>query len=165
MIIYWDSNVFLSFINKIPDRIQIIRSILYEISKDPRSFILTSSESIVEVANAAYEKLQSRLDPEVEQAIDAMWEDSSIVKMIDNGPHISMIARRLTRDAIPNNWVLKPKDAIHLASAYWYDKNVNSIQEFHTYDNKLHKYSPMIGIHICYPHTSQYRMDLKETND
>ena len=123
-VIYWDSCVFLSHINGMPDRIQTINDVLDEISEDRDSIILTSSESIVEVAHALYEKEQNRLDAEVEAAIDAMWDDSNIVEMIDNGPHIARIARTLLRDAIPHGWVLKSKDAIHLASAHWYDRFV-----------------------------------------
>lgn len=157
-IIYWDSCVFLSHINGMPDRIQTINDVLNEVGEDANSIILTSSESIVEVAHALYEKEQKQLDTEIEAAIDAMWDDTDIVEMIDNGPHIAKIARKLIRDAIPNGWVLKSKDAVHLASAMWYDKYVKPIGEFHTYDKKLFKYAPMIGVHIDYPHVLQYRM-------
>lgn len=164
-VIYWDSCVFLSHINGIQDRIQTINDVLNEINEDRNSIILTSSESIVEVAHALYEKEQNRLDPEVEVAIDTMWDDSNIVAMIDNGPHIARRARKLIRDAIPHGWVLKPKDAIHMASAYWYDYYVGSIDEFHTYDDKLFKYQVMIGINIDYPHVLQYKMNIKGNDD
>jgi predicted nucleic acid-binding protein len=161
-VIYWDSCVFLSHINGIPDRIQTINSILYEINEDDNSIILTSSESIVEVAHALYEKENNQLDPKIESVIDAMWDDSRIVKMIDNGPHIAKIARNLIRDAIPQGWSLKSKDAIHLASAMWHNQFVRCIDEFHTYDKKLFKYEAMIGIHINTPHVLQYRMDFRK---
>jgi predicted nucleic acid-binding protein len=161
-IIYWDSCVFLSHINGMPDRTQTISDILSEIGGDPASIILTSSESIVEVAHALYEKEQKQLDSDIEAIIDAMWDDSSIVEMIDNGPHIAKIARKLIRDAIPNGWVLKSKDAVHLASAMWYDRYVSSVGEFHTYDDRLFKYGTMIGIHVDYPHVLQYRMNFNE---
>lgn len=164
-VIYWDSCVFLSHINGEPDRIQTITDILSEISEDQHSIVLTSSESIVEVAHALYEKVQRQLDPNVEAAIDAMWDDSSVVEMIDNGPHIAKIARRLIRDALPNGWVLKSKDAIHLASALWHDRYVNPVGEFHTYDDRLFKYAPMIGIHINYPHVLQYRMNFDDEEE
>lgn len=164
-IVYWDSNIFLSFINKIPDRIQTIRDLLTEIQEDAHSFILTSSESIAEVANAAFEKEQSKLNPAIEEQIDAMWDDASMVRIIDNGSHIARIARDLIRDAIPHGWVLKPKDASHLASAYWYNQKVGELKEFHTYDLRLHKYQTMIGIHVDTPHVLQYRMDLEDNDD
>lgn len=164
-VIYWDSNMFLSHINKIPDRVQVIRDILSEISEDSKSIILTSSESIVEVAHAIYEKEQKQLDPAVEATIDAMWNDSSIVRMIDNGPHIALIARGLIRDVIPQGWILKSKDAIHLASAHWYDQNIGEVREFHTYDQELLKYQTIIGIHIGTPNVLQHRMNFDNDED
>ena len=161
-VIYWDSCVFLSHINGMPDRLQIINDVTNEIGKDENSIILTSSESIVEVAHALCEKEQKQLDPEVKAAIDAMWDDSRIVEMIDNGPHIAKVARKLIRDAIPNGWVLKSKDAVHLASAMWHDKQVRRVDEFQPYDKKLFKYQTMIGIHIAYPHVIQYRINFDE---
>jgi predicted nucleic acid-binding protein len=156
---YWDSCIFLSHINGMPDRIQTINSVISEVNSNSSSIILTSSESIVEVAHAVSEKTQKQLDPNVEQKIDAMWDDTNVVKMIDNGPHIAKLARSLIRDAIPNDWVLKSKDAIHLASAMWYDRNVAKVDEIHTYDKKLFKYQTIIGIHILYPHVTQYRIN------
>jgi hypothetical protein len=66
-----------------------------------------------------------------------MWDDSSVVEMIDNGHHIAKIARGLIWDALPNGWVLKSKDVIHLASAMWYDRHVGRVGEFHTYDERF----------------------------
>ena len=153
--LYWDSNVFLSLLNGMPSRDSTIRGIMQETEKQRDSFILTSSESIVEVAHVADEKFRSRLDPRVEALIDEMWAMDKVVKFIDNGAHISPIARRLIRDAIPQGWVLTAKDAVHLASAFWYNQKVHRIDEFHTYDNGLFKYEAMIGIHICEPHVRQ----------
>ncbi len=136
----------------------MIRDIMTEIEGEKDSFILTSSESIVEVAHVADEKTKSRLDPKVESLIDEMWAMDKIIKIIDNGPHIAPIARRLIRDAIPHGWVLKAKDAVHLASAFWYNKNVHRIDEVNHYDDRLFKYEVMIGIHICEPHIKQMRL-------
>jgi predicted nucleic acid-binding protein len=119
-------------------------------------------ESIVEVAYAIYEKQQNRLDPEIERILDEMWADSSVVEIIDNGPHIARLGRDLIRQSIPNGWKLTPKDAIHLASAMWHNRNVGQIDEFHTYDDKLKKFQTMIGIHIEDPHVLQYRMNFEE---
>jgi predicted nucleic acid-binding protein len=155
--LYWDSNVFLSHLNGVPERIKTIRDLIQEIEENESSCILTSSESIVEVAHVLDEKMNGRLDPRVEEAIDAMWQNHKLIKMIDNGHHISTLARNLIRDAIPQKWKLSPKDAVHLASAYWYNKNVCPIDEFHTYDTKLYKFEAMIGIHICEPYVKQMR--------
>ncbi len=156
--IYWDSSVFLSLLNGMPSRAPILRDIMAEIESDKDSFILTSSESMVEVAHVADEKTKSRLDPKVEALIDEMWAMDKIVKIIDNGPHIATIARTLVRDGIPHKWTLRPKDAIHLASAHWYNKNVHRIEEVNLYDKALFKYETMVGIHICEPHIQQMRL-------
>jgi predicted nucleic acid-binding protein len=157
-VLYWDSSVFLSWVNETPSRAPIIEDIHAEITKGNNSIVYTSVESIVEVANADSEKQQQKLDPAVEERINNMWEDISFIKVVDNIPHIAKIARRLMRDAIPQGWILKPKDAIHLATAMWLDKNVENIDELHTYDTGLPKYEAMIGIHICEPHVLQARM-------
>jgi predicted nucleic acid-binding protein len=155
--IYWDSNAFLSLLDGIPSRASALSDLIIEI-RQQKGFILTSSESIVEVANVAEEKLHGRLDPDVEAKIDRMWNNHELIKMIDNGPHIAPIARRIIRDAIPNGWSLKPKDAVHLASCYWYNKFVYRVDEFHTYDDRLCKFEVMIGVHICEPHVQQMRL-------
>ncbi len=41
---------------------------------------------------------------------------------------------------------LKGKDAVHLATAM----SVNAA-EIHTYDDKLHAYSTMVGVPVCLP--------------
>ena len=157
-VLYWDSSVFLSWVNEIPSRVPIIEDIHAEIIEENNSIIYTSVESIVEVSHADSEKRQQKLDPTIEERINNMWEDISFVKVVDNVPHIAEIAKRLMRDAIPQSWILKPKDAIHLATAMWLDKNVEHIDELHTYDSGLSKYAAMIGIHICEPHVLQARM-------
>lgn len=161
-ILYWDSAVFLSHLNGIPGRQEIIQDVITEIAEDKRSIIYTSSVSIVEVTHVQHEKEKWRLDPVAEEAINRMWEDKSVIRIADDGVHIAEMAKKLIRDAIPNEWSLKPKDATHLATAAWLDKNVNPISEFNTYDKKLFKYGPMIGIHICEPHVLQVRMNLKD---
>ena len=86
-----------------------------------------------------------------------MWENP-LIKIIDNGQHIAPYARRLIRAAIPNKWRLKPKDAVHLASVFWYNKYLHRIEEFHTYDPAPNKYEAMIGINICEPQVQQPKL-------
>jgi hypothetical protein len=59
------------------------------------------------------------------------------------------------RQALTQGWSLKPADAIHLASAQWL-----SVEELHTYDDKMPRYSMMIGCKICEPSTIQLRLNL-----
>jgi predicted nucleic acid-binding protein len=154
---YWDSCVFLSYINGIEDRLQQIEDVWAEIAEDDEKRIVTSAISVAEVAYLITEKEQGRLDPNVETSINAMWYNPS-VSLVEVSPPISFLARKLMRDVVPNGWVLKPHDAIHLATAMWVHQNVGPVMEFHTYDDPLHKYEPMIEIQICEPHVLQPKL-------
>lgn len=54
------------------------------------------------------------------------------------------------RQAITKGWSLKPADAIHLATA----KRME-LDEIHTYDPSLNKFSELTGIKIREPHTER----------
>lgn len=156
--LYWDSSVFLSHLNAHPDRKQVIDSVIAEIRENKDSIILTSSESIVEVNCAADERTQGKTNPKIEKIIDAMFNETAIVRIVDNGPHIAISARRLIRDVIPQGWVLKPKDAVHLATAQWLSEHGILVNEINTYEPSWKKYETTVGIHIEEPHVVQYRM-------
>jgi hypothetical protein len=55
----------------------------------------------------------------VERKIDALWNDDSVINLIELHDGIALHARELMRRALTQNWSLKPADAIHLASAQW----------------------------------------------
>ncbi|MEX2162578.1 MAG: type II toxin-antitoxin system VapC family toxin [Anaerolineales bacterium] len=156
--LYWDSSVFLSHLNAYPDRKPVIDAVIAEIRENKDSIILTSSESIVEVSCAADERTQNRTDPKIEKAIDDMFNDTAIVRIVDNGPHIAKLARRLIRDVIPQGWVLKPKDAVHLATAQWLSEHGILVNEINTYEPAWKKYEATVGIHVEEPHVIQYKM-------
>lgn len=154
-ILYWDSDVFLSYIGARSNRINTIESLIQEIENDDDSIIVTSVIAKVEVAYASYEKTQRALDAQVEAAIDAMWEHSSVVELIDLTDRIALIARALIREALTRGWRgLRAHDAIHLASAKW----LTGVHEFHTYDKNLEKYGQVIGCDICEPYVEQPRL-------
>jgi predicted nucleic acid-binding protein len=68
--VYWDSSVFISWINNLPDRTPRIREQWHQVTQLNQGVIVTSTLSIVEVANAAHEKLRHKLDPTVEAHLD-----------------------------------------------------------------------------------------------
>lgn len=70
-LIYWDSCVFLAYINEEPGRVDTVDEILDEISDNKDDKIITSVESIVEASFGAVEKSQGVLDPDVESKIDS----------------------------------------------------------------------------------------------
>ena len=153
--LYWDSNVFLDYINEYPGNINVIASLLQEVARNDDEIIVTSVLSRIEVAFAAYEQNQGTLDPQAEADIDALWENPSVVEFVDLNEDIAFMARALMREAIPRGWGrLTARDAIHLASAQW----LQTIVEFHTGDEHLDKYDELIGCTICRPYIQQPRL-------
>ncbi len=155
-IIYWDSCVFLSYVNEYPDRIQTLEALL-ERSASGEIDLYTSEISSVEVAFAASEQKRRRLDPESERRIDSLWGDSNVIVSVEYHRAIGQIARELMREAITRRWSLKPLDAIHLATAQWLSNTGIVVDEFQTYDN-LSRYAAVVDFGICEPHTPQPRM-------
>ncbi len=152
--IYWDSCVWLSYINAIADRLPILDGLLADSASEHGNIeIYASSLSQVEVAFAAAEQLKQALDSAVEEKIDQLWADRDTVKLIEYHDGIGREARRLMRLAITRSWQLKPYDAIHLATA-----KAMQVAEFHTYDKDLSKFADDVGVPITQPHTMMPRM-------
>ena len=148
--VYWDSCVFLAYIDKEPGRVDVIERVWDEVSDQGGDRIVTSVLSIAEVAHAGYEKKSQALDPAAIAAIDAMWKDPSVL-IVETPAQIMYIARDLMRDATAQGWSLRPGDAIQLATAKWVHQYANPITAFHTYDGRIFKYTAMIGIKIVEP--------------
>ena len=142
---YGDANFFLSYINEIIDRLPVVSALLDESSKGTFDLI-TSTVSIVEVAFALTEQKKQLLSPEVEAQIDLLWEDRSVVELVEFHEQLGRDARGLMRTGLERGWSLKPKDAIHLATASAYGSTT-----LYTYDKSLWKYSEMLGITVCEP--------------
>ncbi len=152
--IYWDANIFLYYINNDPDNIPTIEAILEEVEKDKQSRIVTSVISKVEVAWAATEKLKRNLDSQEEDRIDSLWNDPSVIEMIDFSDEVALRAREFMREGMVKGWRLRPMDAIHLASAEW----IQAV-EVQTYDlDRLQKYSELIGMPIQEPYVNQAKL-------
>lgn len=143
--IYWDTCVLLSFINGLPERLPDIETLLLEAEKETVE-LLTSTLSIVEVAFAAAEQDRHVLDEGTEERINKLWIPSSPIKLVEFHQLIAQDARDLMCKALTKGWSLKPLDAIHLGSA-----QRMGVDEFHTYDRKLHGYHELIGCKIQPP--------------
>ena len=78
--IYWDSSVFLSYINAYPGRVSVLDAILDDIhrSNGPKK-IVTSILAKIEVAASAQESSTRALSIETERKIDSLWNDSSVI--------------------------------------------------------------------------------------
>ena len=143
---YWDTCVFLSGIERVPDRVAVIEKLLDD-ADEGRIEIFTSTVSITEVAFAKFEKTQRALEPEVAEKIAQLWIPPSPIKLVEFHELIAFAARDLVRLAMPNEWSLKPLDAIHLATAQRI-----GVEAFHTYDGKLAKYAHATGLKIEPPY-------------
>ena len=154
-LIYWDSCVFLSYINAESERIDILDAVFEDIMKsNGEKKIVTSIISKVEVAASSIESTSRTILADVEGRIDALWSDDSVVEIIEFHDGIALQARDLMRRALAQGWSLKPPDAIHLASALWL-----SVDEIHTYDDKWPRYAPLVGRKICEPYITQLRLN------
>ena len=151
---YWDANVVLYYLNDDPDRKPILDAILEDISKSSKDRIVTSVLSKVEVAWIATEKELRILSQDEESRIDAFWDDSSVIELVDLNDEITHLARSLLRESMARGWDrLRPNDAIHIATAEWVDA-----AEMHTYDSTLFRYKEFIGLDIKIPIAQQPRL-------
>ena len=108
---YWDSDVFLAWLNREPGRTQICDSIL-EDAKRGRCEVLTSTVTFTEVY---YVKPSTILKEAQIAAIKDLFAHSWIVPVF-----LDRLTAELARDLLfefGKSEGLKPKDAIHLASA------------------------------------------------
>ena len=148
--IYWDSDVWLSYVNGYPDRLPVLETLLADSRASLADIeLLTSTIAQTEVAFALIERESQTLDPEVEAKIDSLWTDERALTLVEYHTAIAREARHLIRLGIEHQWHLKPLDAIHLATGRWL-----GVSEFHTYDRKLRRYSEHVGFPIKEPHVA-----------
>lgn len=150
--VYWDSCVFLSYVNGTADRLNDINAFL-ERASNGEIEVLTSTISIVEVAFAKVEQDRKALDPEIDEKIATLWAPGSGVKLVEFYALIADEAKALMRSGLAKGWSLKPIDAIHLATA----KRM-SVPEFHTYDETLFRYAQELGFAISRPAAGQLKL-------
>ena len=148
--IYWETSVWLSYINGVPSRLPVLDTLLADSESTLGDIVIvTSTISMTEVAFGLVEQSNQVLSEEVEANIDSLWSDRRAITLVEYHPIIALEARGLMRTGIPLGWSLKPLDAIHLATAKWF-----GVIEFHTYDGKLRRYSDQVGFTIVEPYVS-----------
>jgi predicted nucleic acid-binding protein len=157
--LYCDSSVFLSYLNAVPNRIEILRTFFEQITQDKNRKMITSVVSIVEVSNIADEKtvvkggFRFKEVANALQQIDSFWQDRSLVEIIDISEHIAFKAREITRQGYELDYNLKNLDALHLASA-----KIVGAKEFLTYDRDFPKMAEITGLDIKEPYTLQPKL-------
>lgn len=152
-LVYWDACVFVALLNKDPDRCQTLVTMLEQFEEDDSARVVTSTITKVEAAFTAAERANQVLDDSVLAEMDHLWEGSPTIYLVEFHDEIATMARELIRYAITQKWSLKPYDAIHLATAQWYQ-----VHEFDTYDEPLDKYAPLVGFPIHRPQVLQDKL-------
>ena len=153
---YWDSCVFLSYLEDDPDRVAHIES-FFNKAVESDIQIVTSTLSVTEVAYTSYEKAAGLFLPEEEQRVEALWH--SPVVLIEYHLTIATKARELIRTSFEARGPrLKPLDAIHAATALQHN-----VRFFHTYDKKLIRaLEPLVPFVVCEPLADQLSIALPE---
>jgi predicted nucleic acid-binding protein len=108
---YWDSGVFCAYFNDESDRADVVEKLLND-GVDGRLTIITSSFACVEVLKM---KDHTHLSKKDENTISDFFE-YPFIKMVDATRAVCESARHL----IWKHHGLKPKDAVHMASAMAY---------------------------------------------
>lgn len=154
--IYWDANCFLSYINGEADRLPMLDALFGE-ARRGEIVIVTSMVSLTEVAYEASEKESRRLSQSVEASPDALFDDRSVVRVVEYHQFVARDARRLVRQALAEGWRLQPMDAIHLAAAL--DARA---EEVHTYEgqSRRSRWAGLIGIPVHEPSGANLQLDL-----
>ena len=152
--IYWDSCVFLSYVNEVPDRMPVLDALLHE-SSNGTIKIYTSGITKVEVAFAASERESRSLSSEVEIRIDSLWNDPGAVATVEFHDGIGRLARTLMRNALTVGRSLKPFDAIHLATAQWLSQQSVNLVAVQTYETRWRGLGSLVGLTIEEPTVSQ----------
>jgi predicted nucleic acid-binding protein len=142
---YWDSCVFISYINAMAERLPHIDWFLDNSGKVHQ--IVTSTLSVAEVAFAEIEKRGAALSDDVVNRIDALWlSDDSPVRLAEPHLDIMLDARDLARRARAAGWSVRGADAIHMATA----KRLGAA-EIHTYSTDWPRNQELLGIPIHPP--------------
>ncbi|WP_322792908.1 type II toxin-antitoxin system VapC family toxin [Bellilinea sp.] len=150
--LYWDSCVFLRYINNESES-----SIIEELMRRAESNqinIFTSTITIAEVTHAAQERNQSALNSDVESVLQNLFGPP--IKLVDYSITIGYETRNFIRTAMTHSKKIKPIDGIHLTTASWIDRYIVRLDEFNTYDQELKSLYPnIIPIEIIEPHVDQ----------
>lgn len=162
--IYWDSCVFLSYVSRIPERIAVLENILDEAQKKSDIKIISSALAIAEVVFASGHGPGRRMPAPQEELIDQLWK-ASFVELVEASPILFMEARQLMRQAADDGYSLKVLDAVHLATATWFDGQITPLDEVHTYDPKWAKFGAELNLFICEPRLLQPPLPLADSGE
>lgn len=145
-LVYWDSEAFLSLFNKdkSPKECELCEDV-WAVCEKGLMLLVTSTLTIAEVI---YLKGTPKLDPAKRPLVNNFFRAGHIVLK----PLTRSIAE-LARDVVWDNSI-KPKDAIHIATAVTY-----KIETFNTFDKELTDRGKInlngFSLTICQPHAQR----------
>lgn len=152
--VYWDSCVFLGYLNEEPDKLPVLDDLLQDIRESNGSRrIVTSTVSVIEVVYFKLASGQPALSPVGEQRLDSLWRNP-LIEIADVHEGVAKKARSLRREALRQGAIpLQITDAIHLATAAMF-----GVQEFYTYDPDFGPYRSLVRFTICVPYVQRPRL-------
>lgn len=146
--VYWDSSVFIAWMQNEPQRAPNIEALMQEYRREEIR-IAVSSIAIAEVVFIADERLDpSRMTPENERLLEEMWHDPRIL-LIETNTWVFHQARRFLR-MLRRNGIggIKPMDAIHLATIRWLEESDllqgGALVYVATYDARWKRVAPFL---------------------
>jgi predicted nucleic acid-binding protein len=151
-LVYWDANVLCSYVQDLPCRAETVEDLL-DRARAGVFAPVTSVLSIAEVAFALDEYEEQELSEQAEEMIEELWRPGSPITLVEFYEAIAHNARYLVRQGRVTDRALKPMDAIHLATALRLQ-----VADFHTYDEKLHRWSGVLGFPVQVPITQTPRL-------
>ena len=154
--VYLDANVLIAYVADEEGRADKVQSLLDD-ARDEKITLLTSVLSITEVAYIATE--QSDIDPVGSaETIDQLWVPASPINVVDVSTRIAREAREIIRQSKRRQKkVVKPADAIHLASA-----SIHSCDRLFTYerDSTRRQWAELTRLTVDEPFLDEPRLDI-----
>lgn len=123
-VVYWDTVAFLGLLNRItePENCDLCEDV-WAAAQAGKMFIMTSTLTVAEVV---YLKGTPKLDPSKRPSINKFFQNPFLIQK-----PLTRIIAELARDIVWDSSV-KPKDAIHVATAGYYRVSI-----LHTFDDGL----------------------------
>ncbi len=128
---YWDACLFIHYAAADHEWIETLDALVRE-ARDRDLAIVTSTLSLVEAAFTPQEKEQRSPSLKVDETMSAMFDDFSLIQLVEFDRDIAEEARRLMRAAMREGRGLQAADAVHVASA-----RALGVDVLYTTDTKL----------------------------
>ena len=154
--VYLDSNVLIAYVADETDRASVVASLLRD-ARNEKIELHTSVLSITEVAFVSTDEAGG--DPlGSEDEIDQLWVPASPINLVDVSAKITREARAIIRKSKSASVkVVKPADAIHLASA-----TIIGCDRLYTYESETtrRQWRDLIGLNVDEPFLDEPRLDI-----